>query len=257
MTIFRISVLIAAAALLLTPLLFSQQAPSAPPPAAFSAGPALPRSPEILPDKSVVFRLSAPNASEVKLSGDWQEGYPPPGVNMTKDDKGTWSVTVNTLKPELWNYAFVVDGARMLDPSNPLVQRDGTRFASILLIPGPESELYEVKDVPHGNVAMVWYDSPSLKMKRRMYVYTPPGYELGKDSYPVFYLLHGGGGDEDAWFTLGKANVILDNLIAQGKAKPMIVVMPNGNANQYAAPGFGLPSLPAPRARLRLSTFPQ
>lgn len=129
---------------------------------------------------------------------------------------------------------------------NPLVKRDGTRFDCILLIPGPASSLYEIKDVPHGNVSMVWYDSPVLKKWRRMYVYTPPGYETRKDRYPVFYLLHGGGGDEDAWYTLGRANIILDNLIAQGKAKPMIVVMPNGNANQYAAPGMGLPPQPMP-----------
>jgi len=227
--------------------LFSQQAP-APAPGqatpAFARGPAAPRSPEIHPDNSVTFRLSAPNAAEVTVRGDWQEGFTAPGIPMTKDEKGIWSVTIPSLQPELWGYTFTVNGVRMLDPGNPLVKRDGTRFDCILLIPGPASSLYEIRDVPHGNVAMVWYDSPVLKKTRRMYVYTPPGYETGKERFPVLYLLHGGGGDEDAWYTLGRTNVILDNLIAQGKAKPMIVVMPNGNANQYAAPGSGLPAQP-------------
>jgi len=245
--------LIALTVLLLTPFSFSQQAAPAPAIPSFGQGPELPRSPEILTDKSVTFRLSAPKASKVELYGDWKDMYPLPAIDMTKDDKGVWSLTVEPLKPEYWSYWFSVDGVRTLDPSNPRVQRDGTNYASVLFISGPSSELYEVKDVPRGNVAMVWYDSPSLKMKRRMYVYTPPGYEASKDKYPVLYLLHGGGGDEDAWFTLGHANVILDNLIAQGKAKPMIVVMPNGNANQYATLGFGLPALPAQPLSFRTS----
>lgn len=235
-------------AVLMVPAAFPQQAPGAPAPAApaFVRGPAPPRSPEINADNSVTFRLSAPDAAEVTVRGDWQEGFNAPGIPMTKDDKGVWSVTIPPLQPELWGYTFTVNGVRMLDPGNPLVKRDGTRFDNILLISGPASSLYEIKDVPHGNVSMVWYDSPVLKKTRRMYVYTPPGYETGKERYPVFYLLHGGGGDEDAWFTLGRTNVILDNLIAQGKAKPMIVVMPNGNANQYAAPGMGLPAQQMP-----------
>jgi len=133
----------------------------------------------------------------------------------------------------------MVDGVRTLDPRNGNTKRDGTRIDNILLISGPESELYEVKDVPHGDVSMVWYDSPTVKLNRRMYVYTPPGYRTGNVRYPVFYLLHGGGGDEDAWFTLGRTSQIMDNLIAQGKAKPMIVVMTNGNAWQKMAPGSG------------------
>jgi enterochelin esterase family protein len=244
MTPVKVTLFVAAIAFLpIAPAGFAQQAPAPPP---YMRGPALPRSPEILVDKSVAFRLLAPEASEVLLNGDWREDFNAPGTKMTKDDKGVWSVTVGPLKPELWGYTFSVDGVRILDPSNPLIKRDGTRFDCILFIPGPESSLYEVKDVPHGNVAMVWYGSPTLKMSRRMYVYTPPGYETSKERYPVLYLLHGGGGDEDAWCTLGRANTILDNLIAQGKAKPMIVVMPNGNANQYASPGAGPPDLPMP-----------
>jgi enterochelin esterase-like enzyme len=239
--------IVAIATLLIIPAAFSQQAPAtaqAPAVPSFSMGPAAPKSPEINADNSVTFRLSAPNATEVTVRGDWQEGFNAPGIKMTKGADGVWSLTIPPLQPELWGYTFNVDGVKLLDPGNPLVKRDGTRFDCILLISGPASSLYEIKDVPHGNVAMVWYNSPVLKKWRRMYVYTPPGYETSKDRYPVFYLLHGGGGDEDAWYSLGRTNIILDNLIAQGKAKPMIVVMPNGNSNQYAAPGMGLPDQP-------------
>ncbi len=216
------------------------QAPAAAPQGGRGMGPAV-VSPEILPDRRVTFRYSAPKASAVVVNGDWQGGSQ---VTMTKDDQGVWSVTVGPLKPEMWGYTFGVDGTRTLDPRNPLTKRDGTRIDNILMIPGPESALYAATDVPHGDVGMVWYDSPTLKLKRRMYVYTPPDYRTSSARYPVFYLLHGGGGDEDAWFTLGRASQILDNLIAQGKAKPMIVVMPNGNANQSAVGGFGPPPVP-------------
>jgi enterochelin esterase family protein len=225
--------------LLLVVAAIAQQpaAPGAPQPGRGMIGqPAGPPSPEILPDNKVTFRLMAPNATEVLLNGDWPGGMK---QAMTKDDQGVWSTTVGPLKPELWGYTFSVNGVRMLDPRNGNTKRDGVRIDNILLISGPESDLYEVKDVPHGNVSMVWYDSPTLKLKRRMYVYTPPDYGGGTGRYPVFYLLHGGGGDEDAWFTLGRTSQIMDNLIAQGKAKPMIVVMPNGNANQKMAPGSG------------------
>ena len=235
----------ALAVVLLATAGFPQQAPpTAPAGRGFARGPAQPASPELHPDNSVTFRLSAPNATEVLVRGDWQEGASAPGIQMSKDENGVWSVTIPPLQPELWGYTFNVNGVRMLDPRNPLVKRDGTRYDCILLIPGPASSLYEAKDVPHGNVAMVWYNSPVLKKWRRMYVYTPPGYETTKDRYPVLYLLHGAGGDEDAWYTLGRANFIMDNLIAQGKAKPMIVVIPNGNTNQTAAPGMGLPAQP-------------
>ena len=214
----------------------AQARPGQAPAPAMMGMPQGPPSPEILPDNRVTIRLMAPNASEVLLFGDWPGGMKQP---MTKDEQGVWSITVGPLTPELWGYSFTVDGVQALDPRNGNTKRDGTRLANILLIPGPESELYEVKDVPHGTVSMVWYDSPTLKMKRRMYVYTPPDYATTTARYPVFYLLHGGGGDEDAWFTLGRTSQIMDNLIAQGKAKPMIVVMTNGNAWQKMAPGSG------------------
>ncbi len=203
--------------------------------AQFPQGPRI-VSPELHPDNTVTFRIRAPLASEVRISGEWMAGF---GASeaLTPSDSGLWSITLGPLKPEFYGYSFIVDSMQVLDQLNGLVKRDGVRNASVLLVPGKESDLYAVKDVPHGTVSKVWYSSPTLNLTRRMYVYTPPGYEESTDRYPVFYLLHGGGGDEDAWTTLGRAPQILDNLIAQGKAKPMIVVMTNGNANQTAGPG--------------------
>lgn len=201
-------------------------------------GPAL-RSAEILEDHRVTFRLRAPNAAEVMINGDWPEGR---GVKMTKDDTGIWSATVGPLAPELWAYTFNVDGVGMLDSANANVLRDGTRYSNFLIVDGPLSDTYKIKDVPHGNVSLVWYDSPTLSAAspRRMYVYTPAGYDKNTDKYPVLYLLHGAGGDEDAWNNMGRASVIMDNLIASRKAKPMLVVMTNGNANQKMGPGYGV-----------------
>ena len=125
----------------------------------------------------------------------------------------------------------------MNDPSNVMMIRDVASVASVFIVPGDPGDLYSVNDVPHGTVARRWYDSPTLKEQRRITVYTPPGYENSKQTYPVFYLLHGSGGDEEAWISLGRTAQIMDNLIAQGKAKPMIVVMPNGHTQNAAAPG--------------------
>jgi enterochelin esterase family protein len=197
-------------------------------------------SPEIQEDNSVTFRMNAPDAEQVQLSGGWMEGW---GTreDMVRNDTGLWSLTVGPLEPEIYTYAMWVNGVKTLDAANTSVMRDGSRYESMLLVPGPESDLYAVKDVPHGTLSKVWYDSPTLGLTRRMYVYTPPRYEGGYDTYPVFYLLHGGGGDEDAWSTLGRACQILDNLIAQRKARPMIVVMTNGNPFDAAAPGEAPP----------------
>jgi hypothetical protein len=143
-------------------------------------------------------------------------------------------------------------------PIRAMARRSAARYDNLLMISGPESKWWDFKDVPHGTVQAVWYPSPTLKLaSRRMMVYTPPGYETGNQKYPVLYLLHGGGGDEDAWLTMGRANIILDNLIAAAKAKPMIVVMPNGNATQTVSQGYGFGPTPARRRsgrrRLRLS----
>jgi enterochelin esterase-like enzyme len=196
--------------------------------------PPVTKSAEILPDNSVTFRLLSKEAGSVAVSGDWMPGFGA-SVPMVKNDTNLWTLTVGPLKPELYSYTFLINGVRVLDPNNPQVKRDGTRNESMFLIPGAESDLYIVKDVPHGTLAKIWYESPGLKLTRRMYVYTPAGYENSNNKYPVFYLLHGGGGDEDAWTTLGRTCQIMDNLIALGRAKPMIVIMPNGNPGQTAA----------------------
>jgi enterochelin esterase-like enzyme len=192
-------------------------------------------SPEILPDSKVTFRVYAKDAQKITVSGEWQAGN---GAveQLVKNDTGLFSITVGPLKPELYAYTFTVDGVRTIDQNNVQVRRDGSNYQSFFLIPGPESDLYFNKnDVAHGTVTKVWYKSDVLGFQRRVYVYTPAGYEGGTLKYPVFYLLHGAGGDEDAWTNMGRAAQIMDNLIAQGKAKPMIVVMTNGNANQAGA----------------------
>lgn len=208
-------------------------------------GPAAPRivSPEIHPDRTVTFRLMAPKAAEVTLNGSWEGAT---NLKMSKDDAGVWSATVGPLGVQLWGYWFTVDGVKALDPNNGETQRDGSRYDNLLMISGPEDDMWDFKDVPHGTVHQIWYPSPTLKeARRRMYVYTPPDYENGTAKYPVLYLLHGGGGDEDAWTVMGRAPIIMDNLIAAGKAKPMIVVMPNGNPTQTVSQGFGFGPTPA------------
>jgi enterochelin esterase-like enzyme len=193
-------------------------------------------SPEILPDNKVTFRIYAKDATKITVSGEWQAGFNA-SETLVKGDTGMFILTVGPLKPELYGYTFNVDGVTTIDPNNIQVRRDGTRYGSYFIIPGTESDLYFQKSgVPHGNVSKVWYNSPVLGMDRRVYIYTPAGYEKSNQKYPVFYLLHGAGGDEDAWTNMGRAAQIMDNLIAQGKAKPMIVVMTNGNANQSGAP---------------------
>lgn len=192
------------------------------------------KSPEINPDGTVIFRLYAPKAQSVKVTGDFLNPMKP--VDMAKKDT-IFEIKVGPLTSDTYVYTFNVDGVKMLDPVNPNVVRDGNNIESRLMVPGEwVDKTLATRDVPHGNLTAVWYDSPVLGMKRRMMIYTPPGYDMTKESYPVLYLLHGGGGDEEAWTSRGRANYILDNLIADGKAKPMIVVMPNGSIGQDAAP---------------------
>lgn len=207
------------------------------------------KSPEINADKSVTFRFFAPKADSVLLTGDFlptekqQSRFglidvPKPAV-MIKDDKGVWFYTTANLNPELYSYSFTVDGLRVTDPNNPFLIRDVASVTNVFIVGGSQADLYMVKDIAHGSVNRRWYDSPGLGMDRRLTIYTPPGYENSKTKYPVLYLLHGAGGDEEAWIALGRTAQIMDNLIAAGKAKPMIVVMPNGNVSQDAAPGEG------------------
>lgn len=218
-------------------------------------------SPEVNQDKTVTFRLNAPNANLVQVTGDFLptekiktpfgEFDGPGHADLKKNGNGLWEYTTPApLAPELYSYTFVVDSLKMTDPSNVYQLRDVASVTNIFIIPGERADLYSVNKVPHGTVSKVWYESPSLGMDRRLTVYTPAAYEDSNKRYPVFYLLHGMGGDENAWTELGRAAQILDNLIAQGKVKPMIVVMTNGNASQEAAPGETSEGLKAPTTQL-------
>ena len=211
------------------------------------------RSPQVNEDNSVTFRLFAPGAGRVTVTGDFIAGKDGGWgtAEMTEADGGVWTWTSGPLATELYSYAFNVDGLQMTDPSNVFLMRDVRSIMNIFIVPGERGDLYSVNDVPHGTVSKVWYHSLSLGTDRRMTVYLPAGYEdSGTRRYPVLYLLHGMGGDEDAWPTLGRAVQILDNLIASGKAEPMIVVMPNGNAALPSAPGEGPSGLVQPTSDL-------
>ena len=190
-----------------------------------AAAPPAPRvSPEVHPDGSVTFRFRAPNAKEVQLA---REGTEPQA--MLKDDQGVWSVTTAPLAPDYYGYSFVADGVRLIDPSNPLLKPNLLATENAVHVPGPRSLPWELNDVPHGEIHHHFYKSSVAEDERDYYVYTPSGYAgSGKRKYPVLYLLHGYSDDASGWTAVGRANVILDNLIAQGKAKPMIVVMPLG-----------------------------
>lgn len=219
-------------------------------------------SPEIHPNNTVTFRLSAPKAVKVQVTGDFLPTekvqtpfgeFDAPGTADLVEKDGVWEYTTpQPLAPELYSYTMLVDGLKINDPSNVHRIRDVKSVTDVFIIPGERADLYSINDVPHGTVSKVWYNSPTLGMDRRLTVYTPAGYESSSKRYPVFYLLHGMGGDENAWTELGRASQILDNLIAQGKAEPMIVVMTNGNADLQAAPGesnfgFTSPSMQLPK----------
>ncbi len=208
-------------------------------------------SPEILPDNRVVFRLFAPGAQSVEVTGDFLPERETDGRKaepMNRSEEGVWSYTTPApLAPELYTYAFVVDGLRTTDPNNAHVFRNVATLYNIFLIEGGRADLYRVNDVPHGTVSYTWYLSPSTGEERRIAIYTPAGYESSGNKYPVLYLLHGMGGDEEAWLAFGRTAQILDNLIAEGWAKPMIVAMPNGNMSQQAAPGESSHGFEKPR----------
>ena len=198
-------------------------------------------SPEIQND-SVTFRLKADYATVVKLSGSWMPNPWGGTIDMTRGENNVWEVTIPLPEPEIYTYNFVADGVSVNDPQNVMVQRDGSRYLSMLLVDGERTENYKAAE-QRGTISHPWYDSEILGINRRLTVYTPYGYEKNtKTKYPVLYLLHGAGGDEEAWSSMGRTAQILDNLIAKGLAKPMIVVMPNGNPNQQAAQTFGLPT---------------
>lgn len=218
-------------------------------------------SPEINPDNTVTFRLKESAAEKVFVTGDFlptQKIQTPYGefdgpgyAELKKNEDEIWEYTTpSALAPELYSYSFVVNGVRMPDPANVFQIRDVATISNVFLISGGRADLYKINDVPHGTVSKIWYRSDALGMDRRLTVYTPAGYESSRKRYPVLYLLHGMGGDENAWTELGRASQILDNLIAQGKAEPMIIVMTNGNAALEAAPGESSLGFKAPTTQL-------
>ncbi len=220
-------------------------------------------SPDVHADNSVTFNLIAPEAQKVQITGDFLppkkveyggNTYEMPGVaDLVKNDKGVWTLTTEPLQPELYTYNMLVDGVKIIDPLNVYNIRDINNLFSVLLIGGNQrADLYKVNKVAHGTVSKIWYESPTAGLTRRLTVYTPAGYETSGKEYPVLYLLHGIGGDENAWSELGRAAQIMDNLIAQGKAEPMLVVMTNGNISQEACPGetsegFRVPTMMLPK----------
>ncbi len=197
--------------------------PAAAPPGGGPAAPVI-VSPEVQADRRVVVRLYAPNASAVSVFFERGDHA------MSKDDDGVWQTTLGPLEPGSYRYGFAVDGMPVTDPRNIETERMQVVTRSIMHVPG--AAFMDAADVPHGAVAVVTYSSSVLKKLRRLHVYTPPGYASNQQAYPVLYLLHGANESDQSWSTVGRAGFILDNLIAEGKATPMIVVMPNGHADQ-------------------------
>lgn len=187
-------------------------------------------SPEVTADKKIIFRLLAPNANSVTLAAGDIQGLPKGGPPFVKGENGVWEATAGPVTPGSYRYRFTVDGVPVMDPRNPAMSESNNNGWSLVHVPGIEYQ--DMAQVPHGAVAAVHYWSSALGRHRRMHVYTPPGYELGKGKYPVFYLLHGASDSDNSWSTIGRAGIILDNLIAGGKAKPMIMVMPAGHTSQ-------------------------
>ncbi len=195
------------------------------------------RSIEVSADHKVTFRIYAPKASEVSVGGDFGQGG-----KLTKDEQGIWSITVGPLVPDFYSYTFNVDGVRTVDPKNALIKQGIGGVDSMFLVPGDEANFEATRDVPHGEIRSAWYHSGAVDAPRRLHIYTPPGYEGGTDRYPVLYLLHGSGDEDSGWSTIGRAGFILDNLLADKKARPMLVVMPNGSLPRPA----NLPPRPTP-----------
>lgn len=208
-------------------------------PAAYAQPPAQARppafvSPEVLADRRVTFRLHAPSAQSVRITGDARAGENQKGEAI-RGENGVWEARVGPVEPGAYRYRFVVDGMNVTDPRNPKTSESNDNSWSLVVVPG--SDLFDTRQVPHGAVAAVTYYSTSLGRHRRMHVYTPPGYTNGSARYPVFYLLHGSSDSDASWSTIGRAGFILDNLIADKKARPMIAVMPAGHTGPRAQRG--------------------
>lgn len=225
----RIPIAAALAAALLSAIPLAAQPPAAP--GRGGRGPQAPafESTEIQPDGHVVFRIYAPRAEEVRLSGGDIPGNGR-GAPLTKAENGVWEGTLGPIAPGAYRYNFNVDGVATVDPRSPFISESNNNVWSLIYIPG--AEFMDTSDAPHGAVASVTYYSTVLKRFRRMHVYTPPGYDVGQAKYPVFYLLHGAGDNDDAWTSVGRAGFILDNLIAAKKARPMVVIMPAGHTSR-------------------------
>ena len=195
------------------------------------------RSPEVHADRRVTFRLRAPAATGVELVGEVLQGKPP--QPMTRDADGVWSTTIGPLPPEIWIYNFRIEGVDFPDPANisVMTRAPGTANSSFVEVPGDAPAFYDARPVPHGTVRLVLYESKAMGVNRYVWIYTPPNYDTSTAKYPVFYLLHGNGETQSGWVENGRANIILDNLIAERKAEPMVVVMPHGHPIQSASVG--------------------
>jgi enterochelin esterase family protein len=200
-------------------------------------------SPEVTPDRHIVFRILAPQAKSVALFGSDFAGLANATATFAKSDSGLWEATSGPIDPGAYRYTFMVDGVRVMDPNNPAVSESNANSWSLVYVPG--AEFMDTLRVPHGAVASITYYSTALGRNRRMHVYTPPGYENGAGKYPVFYLLHGAMDCDDSWTSVGRAGFIIDNLIAAHKAKPMVIVMPAGHTT--ATFTMPKPGDPAPR----------
>ena len=187
-------------------------------------------SADVAADRKITFRIMAPGAKTVTLNASdipWPDHKAP---ELIRSEKGVWEATTSPVPAGAYRYVFVVDGVLTMDPRNPATSESNTMSWSLVVVPG--SDFIDVRDVPHGAVASVYYHSSALGRTRRMHIYTPPGYEANNTKYPVFYLLHGAGDSDDSWTSVGRANFILDNLIAAKKAQPMIVVMTAGHTTR-------------------------
>lgn len=204
---------------------------------AFTQAPVV-KSPEVLPDKSVTFRILAPEANKVGLQSSDIFGMTPGNVEFNKNSEGVWEGKVGPLAPGTYRYTFTVDGASVVDPNNTSISESNNNVWSMVYVPG--ADFMEMKQVPHGAVAEVYYYSKTLERHRRMHIYTPPGYGSENNKYPVFYLLHGAMDCDDSWSTVGRAGFIIDNLINDKKAKPMVVVMPAGHTTKNFSMGGGV-----------------
>jgi enterochelin esterase-like enzyme len=203
-------------------------------------------SPEVQSDRRITFRILAPKADNVRLSGSDIPGDASQR-SLTKAENGVWELTLGPVDPGAYRYVFNVDDVSVVDPRSSAISQSNGNTWSVVHVPG--ADFMDALDVPHGAVAAVHYKSSTLGRTRRMHVYTPPGYEAGQEKYPVFYLLHGASDSDDSWTSVGRANFILDNLIAAGKAKPMIVVMPAGHTGPFS---FGAPAPPSADGRPNL-----